>query len=117
MTSDSEWEDNSEDGTTLGPEEALKREIEKSKALKVEKLALKDQLEVVLAEIEILRQENTGLKSVLKEFESDSLEMDSSSSKGASSASVNLDVVLMIRFFFALFVILVLSLLAFFLIF
>ena len=31
-----------EDGVTLGPEEALFREIEKTKALKVEKLQLKD---------------------------------------------------------------------------
>ena len=33
-----------EDGVTLGPEDALRREIEKSKVLKVEKLQLKDSL-------------------------------------------------------------------------
>ena len=38
-----EWQDISEDdGITLGPEEALAREIAKSKALKVERLQLKD---------------------------------------------------------------------------
>jgi len=34
-----------EDGVTLGPEEALLRETEKTKALKVEKLQLKDTIE------------------------------------------------------------------------
>ncbi len=41
-----DWSENPEnDGITLGPEEALRREIEKSKSLKVEKLQLKDALE------------------------------------------------------------------------
>jgi len=44
MTDD--WQDTpEEDGITLGPEEALEREIAKSKALKVERLQLKDQVE------------------------------------------------------------------------
>jgi len=34
-----------EDGVTLGPEEVLLREIEKTKSLKVEKLQLKDTIE------------------------------------------------------------------------
>jgi hypothetical protein len=41
-----EWQDTpEEDGITLGPEEALEREIAKSKALKVERLQLRDQVE------------------------------------------------------------------------
>ncbi len=40
------WSEKPEDdGVTLGPEEALRREIEKSKSLKVVKLQLKDALE------------------------------------------------------------------------
>jgi len=53
--SDEEWTDPlEENGVTLGPEEALLREIEKSKSLKVERLKLKD-------EIEKLRSENAHL--------------------------------------------------------
>ncbi len=41
-----EWQDTpEEDGITLGPEEALEREIAKSKSLKVERLQLRDQVE------------------------------------------------------------------------
>jgi len=41
-----DWENPyEEDGVTLGPEEALLRETEKTKALKVEKLQLKDTIE------------------------------------------------------------------------
>ena len=37
------WEEPlEEDGLTLGPEESLQREIEKSKALKVDRLRLRD---------------------------------------------------------------------------
>ena len=62
--SDEEWKDPyEENGITLGPEEALRKEIEKSKSLKVERLKLKD-------EIEKLRSENahlTGRIEALKE--------------------------------------------------
>lgn len=45
-----EWQDIPEDdGLTLGPEEALAREIAKSKALKVERLRLKDQVDQLTA--------------------------------------------------------------------
>ena len=49
MTND--WKEPYEDDSvTLGPEEALHREIEKTKALKVERLQLKDTIEKLRAE-------------------------------------------------------------------
>jgi len=51
-----------DDGTTLGPEEALRREIEKSRALKVERLKMRDALEEMRAENKALREENLALK-------------------------------------------------------
>lgn len=49
--SDEDWKDPYEEsGITLGPEEALRREIEKSKSLKVERLKLKDEIEKLRAE-------------------------------------------------------------------
>jgi len=59
-----EWQDIPEnDGLTLGPEEALEREIAKSKALKVERLRLKDQVERLTADNRSLREENEALKN------------------------------------------------------
>ena len=59
-----EWQDLPEnDGLTLGPEEALEREIAKSKALKVERLRLKDQVERLTADNRSLREENEALKN------------------------------------------------------
>ena len=63
-----EWQDTSEeDGITLGPEEALEREITKSKALKVERLQLRDQVERLNAQnralsdqLEALQQQSGG---------------------------------------------------------
>jgi hypothetical protein len=58
-----EWQDTPEDdGITLGPEEALEREISKSKSLKVERLQLKDQVERLAAENQALRDENEILR-------------------------------------------------------
>ena len=58
-----EWQDIPEDdGITLGPEEALEREIAKSKALKVERLQLKDQVERLTAQNRALRDDNEALK-------------------------------------------------------
>ena len=58
-----EWQDIPEDdGITLGPEEALAREISKSKALKVERLQLRDQVDRLTAENQALRKENETLK-------------------------------------------------------
>jgi septal ring factor EnvC (AmiA/AmiB activator) len=56
MQDDEKWQEPFEDdGVTLGPEEALKREIERSKALKVDRLKLRDR-------IETLEKENAALR-------------------------------------------------------
>jgi hypothetical protein len=54
-----------EDGVTLGPEEALLREIEKTKALKVEKLQLKDTIKKLQNENDILANLNNSLEQKL----------------------------------------------------
>ncbi len=60
------WEEPlEEDGLTLGPEEALQREIEKSKALKVDRLRLRDEIEKLKAETADLIQKNHLLKERL----------------------------------------------------
>ena len=52
-----EWENNfEEDGITLGPEEALRREIQKSKSLKVDKLQLRSQVEKLQTEVRDLTE-------------------------------------------------------------
>jgi hypothetical protein len=50
-----------EDGVTLGPEEALIRETEKTKALKVEKLKLKDTIEKLQSKNNDLANDNNSL--------------------------------------------------------
>ena len=57
-----------EDGLTLGPEDALSLEIQKSKALKVEKLQLKDTIEKLKAENDALLEANHLLKQKLEPF-------------------------------------------------
>ena len=58
-----EWQDTAEDdGITLGPEEALGREIAKSKALKIERLQLKDQVERLTAQNRSLNDQLEALK-------------------------------------------------------
>ena len=60
------WEEPlEEDGLTLGPEESLQREIEKSKALKVDRLRLRDEIEKLMAEKADLAQKNHLLKERL----------------------------------------------------
>ncbi len=60
------WEEpKEEDGLTLGPEEALQREIEKSKSLKVDRLRLKDEITKLKAEKNDLEQKNQELKERL----------------------------------------------------
>ena len=54
-----------EDGVTLGPEEALLRETEKTKALKVEKLQLKDTIEKLKIKNDILTKTNQSLEKQL----------------------------------------------------
>ncbi len=51
-----------DDGLTLGPEEALEREIAKSKAMKVEKLKLRNQIEQLQIQVEHLEKENSILQ-------------------------------------------------------
>ena len=59
----SEWQDiPEEEGTTLGPEEALEREIAKSKALKVERLQLKDRVERLTIQNRALHDQLETLK-------------------------------------------------------
>lgn len=61
-----EWNDPPEsEGITRGPEEALEREIAKSKALKVERLRLRDQVEKLQKEVERLTRENDILRRQL----------------------------------------------------
>ena len=54
-----------EDGVTLGPEEALLRETEKTKALKVEKLQLKDAIEKLQNKNDTLVNVNNSLEQKL----------------------------------------------------
>ncbi len=54
-----------EDGVTLGPEEVLRRETEKTKALKVEKLQLKDTIEKLQSENNTLVNVNNSLEQKL----------------------------------------------------
>ena len=75
-----DWENPyEEDGVTLGPEEALLRETEKTKALKVEKLQLKDT-------IEKLRNKNDALANI-----NNSLEQKLRSLTEQSSSSIRLE--------------------------
>ena len=63
------WEEpKEEDGLTLGPEEALQREIEKSKTLKVDRLRLRDEIEKLKIEKSDLAQKNQQLKERLTKF-------------------------------------------------
>ena len=59
-----DWQDIPEDdGLTLGPEDALEREIARSKALKVERLQLRDRVEKLESEVRALTAENHKLKT------------------------------------------------------
>ena len=64
------WEEpKEEDGLTLGPEEALQREIEKSKTLKVDRLRLRDEIEKLKVEKSNLNEKNQQLKERLSKLE------------------------------------------------
>ena len=64
-----DWENPyEEDGVTLGPEEALLRETEKTKALKVEKLQLKDTIEKLQSKNNALANVNNSLEQKLRSF-------------------------------------------------
>ena len=80
-----DWEKPYEDdGLTLGPENALNREIQKSKTLKVEKLQLKDTIEKLKAENDALLKTNQSLNQKLKSF-TDQSEQESNSTKRDST--------------------------------
>jgi hypothetical protein len=68
MAENSEWSEVPENGITLGPEEAFLREIEKNKALKVEKLGLKNEIEKLRIENSHLSKENKNLNYKLKQL-------------------------------------------------
>jgi len=75
MSEEENWEPPLEDnGITLGPEESLRREIEKSKNLKVERLKLRD-------EIEKLRAQNDALARRNRELEKKALNLEASPSE------------------------------------
>ncbi len=57
-----------EDGLTLGPEDALEREIAKSKAMKVEKLKLRNQIEQLQIRVEQLENINSDLQKTVDNF-------------------------------------------------
>ena len=69
-----------EDGLTLGPEEALQKEIEKSKTLKVDRLRLCDEIEKLKSEKSDLSQKNQKLKDRLTKLENSAPEKTGSSS-------------------------------------
>jgi hypothetical protein len=75
------WEEpREEDGLTLGPEEALQKEIEKSKTLKVDRLHLRDEIEKLKSEKSDLTQKNQQLKNRLKKLSNSAPEKTNSSS-------------------------------------
>lgn len=87
---DADWkEPYDESGITLGPEEALRREIEKSKSLKVERLKLKD-------EIEKLRAENAHLTENIETLKADTQKERPISALQAPSSPPKLSVFLLI---------------------
>ena len=74
------WEEPpEEDGLTLGPEEALQREIKKSKTLKVDRLRLRDEIEKLKAETADLIQKNHLLKERLTALGNPSAEPEKAS--------------------------------------
>lgn len=66
MNSENNWPEELNEGITSGPEEALRREIEKSKALKVERLQLRNEIENLLAQNNRLKEENRRLQEELR---------------------------------------------------
>ena len=72
-----------EDGLTLGPEEALQKEIEKSKTLKVDRLRLRDEIEKLKSEKSDLSHKNQQLKDRLTKLENSASEKTGPSSKNS----------------------------------
>jgi hypothetical protein len=93
------WEEpKEEDGLTLGPEEALQREIEKSKNLKIDRLHLRDEIEKLKIEKSDLAKKNQQLKKRLAKFGNTdtSHEITSSSSSKSIVFSLVLGVLVLI---------------------
>ena len=69
MDNDEKWEEPlEENGLTLGPEESLQREIEKSKSLKLDRLRLKDEIEQLKAQKQELKEKNYQLQQRIEEL-------------------------------------------------
>jgi hypothetical protein len=69
---DEKWEEPLEDnGLTLGPEEKLQREIEKSKSLKVDRLRLKDEIEKLKEQKKNLHEKNRQLNKRINALSSE----------------------------------------------
>ena len=67
MNDDHKWENPLEnDGITLGPEEALQREIDKSKSLKVDRLRLQDEIEQLKVQKAEIKDKNSQLQERIK---------------------------------------------------
>ena len=67
MNDDQKWENPLEnDGITLGPEEALQREIDKSKSLKVDRLRLQDEIEQLKVQKAEIKDKNSQLQERIK---------------------------------------------------
>jgi len=72
MNDDEKWEEPLEDnGLTLGPEEALQHEIEKSKSLKVDRLRLRDEIAQLKAQNKDLEEKNQQLHQRIKALNND----------------------------------------------
>jgi len=72
MHDDEKWEEPLEDnGLTLGPEETLQHEIEKSKSLKVDRLRLRDEIEQLKAQNKDLKEKNQQLHQRIKALNND----------------------------------------------
>ena len=72
MNDDEKWEEPLEDnGLTLGPEESLQHEIEKSKSLKVDRLRLRDEIEQLKTQKKDLKEKNQQLHQRIKGLNND----------------------------------------------
>ena len=72
MNDDEKWEEPLEDnGLTLGPEETLQHEIEKSKSLKVDRLRLRDEIAQLKAQNKDLKEKNQHLHQRIKALNND----------------------------------------------
>ena len=72
MSDDEKWEQPLEDnGLTLGPEEILQHEIEKSKSLKVDRLRLRDEIAQLKTQNQDLKDKNQQLHQKIKALNND----------------------------------------------